>query len=174
MGVAVIADLTELDDLDQHVYAIAIGDNSVRERVYIDMATKHPNLFFPALVHASATVCLFAHVGEGTVVMPQAVIGPCTRVDRFCLVNTRASIDHDSEMKAFSSLAPAAVTGGRVSIGKRTAISLGASIHHGVQIGDDCVVGANSYVNKHLPDGQVAYGTPARPVRGRRAGDAYL
>jgi acetyltransferase-like isoleucine patch superfamily enzyme len=106
--------------------------------------------------------------------MPNAVVGPNTRVGRFCIVNTSASIDHDAAMADFSSLAPGAVTGGGVSIGRRSAVSMGAVIKHRVRIGDDCVVGAQSYVDKDLPDNVVAYGTPARSVRTRKAGDAYL
>jgi acetyltransferase-like isoleucine patch superfamily enzyme len=77
-------------------------------------------------------------------------------------------------MLDFSSLAPAAVTGGTVQIGLRSAISIGATIKHGLKIGDDSVVGANSYLNIDLPSNQIAYGTPAKSVRTRKIGDSYL
>ena len=51
----------------------------------------------------------------------------------------------------YSSLAPAAATGGGVTIGLRSAISIGATINHGLKIGNDSIVGANSYLNKDLP-----------------------
>jgi len=174
LGFHVVRDLAELDDLDSHSYGIAVGDNAARERVYNKLVEKHGSLRFPALLHASAVVSSFASVGSGTVVMPNAVVGPNSQVGRFCLINTQASIDHDCIMRDFSSLGPRAVTGGGVHIGLRSAVAIGATIKHGLKIGDDSVLGANSYLNRDLPNNLVAYGTPARQVRSRKVGEPYL
>lgn len=170
----IIGDLTELDNINNFSFAIAVGDNASRERIHKELASVAPNLHFPPLVHASAVISFFSEIGDGTVIMPKAVIGPNSKVGKFCFINTQASIDHDCVMFDYSSLAPAAVTGGAVTIGLRSAISIGATIKHGLIIGDDCVVGANSYLNKDLPNNQVAYGTPAKQVRARNIGDSYL
>ncbi len=174
LGVKVIGSLSELTEQSAFTFAIAVGDNAVRERIYHDISIRYPSLSFPPLVHASAVISVFTEIGEGTVVMPNCVVGPNSRVGKFCLINTRASIDHDCEMSDFSSLAPSVATGGGVRIGVRSAVSIGAAIKHGVTIGADSVVGACSYVNKDLPGNVVAYGVPARAVRARSAGDIYL
>jgi sugar O-acyltransferase (sialic acid O-acetyltransferase NeuD family) len=174
LGYRIIGDIVELDNFRAFSFAIAIGDNAARERLYRDLMTTAGNLHFPALVHSSALVSHFCEIKDGSVVMPKAVIGPNSKVGKFCVINTQASIDHDCVMLDYSSLAPAAVTGGNVEIGLRSAISIGATIKHGIKIGDDCVVGANSYLNKDLPNNQVAYGIPAKKVRVRNIGDAYL
>lgn len=154
--------------------AIAVGDNAVRERLHGELIVRYPQLQFPTLVHPSATISFAATLGEGTVVMPGAVVGPAATVGRFCVVNTRASLDHDSVMLDFASLAPAAVTGGAVHIGRRSAVSIGATIKHGLRIGQDSVVGAHSYLHRDLPDNQLAYGVPAQVIRARAWGDVYL
>jgi len=77
-------------------------------------------------------------------------------------------------MEDFSSLAPGALTGGRVRIGARSAVSIGATVKHGVSIGSDSVIGASSYVHTDVPAGVVAYGSPARKVRERFQGETYL
>jgi sugar O-acyltransferase (sialic acid O-acetyltransferase NeuD family) len=174
LGISIISDLNDLDGLDFYCYGIAVGDNAVRERIYNNLKIKYANLKFPPLVHASATVSLFTSIGDGTVVMPKAVIGPNSKIGNFCILNTLSSIDHDCLMLDFSSLAPAAVTGGSVQIGLRSVVSIGATIKHGLKIGHDSVVGANSYLSKDLPDNQLAYGTPAKYVRSRNIGDSYL
>jgi sugar O-acyltransferase (sialic acid O-acetyltransferase NeuD family) len=174
LGYRILGDVAELENIDDFSYAIAVGDNAARETVYKELVATRPNLHFPPLVHSSAVVSFFSEIGDGTVVMPKAVVGPNSRVGRFCLINTQASIDHDCVMRDYSSLAPAAATGGTVRIGLRSAVSIGATIKHGLTIGDDSVVGANSYLNKDLPSNQVAYGNPARQVRTRRVGDPYL
>jgi sugar O-acyltransferase (sialic acid O-acetyltransferase NeuD family) len=174
LGYKVISSVTELCNQNNFFYAIGIGDNAIRERIINEMIGLIPHATYPRLIHKSAEISLFTEVGDGTVVMPKAVIGPNSKVGKFCLINTQASIDHDCVMLDYSSLAPAAVTGGTVMIGRRTAISIGAIIKHGINIGDDCVVGANSYLNRDLPSNVVAYGTPAKQVRTRTIGDAYL
>jgi sugar O-acyltransferase (sialic acid O-acetyltransferase NeuD family) len=173
LGFSIIGDIADLYDLDFYCFGIAVGDNAVRERIYNELQAKHANLYFPPLVHSSATVSSFTSIGDGTVVMPKAVIGPNSKVGKFCILNTRSSIDHDCLMMDFSSLAPSAVTGGTVRIGLRSAVSIGAIIKHGLKIGNDSVVGANSYLNKDLSNNQVAYGTPANQVRARNIGDSY-
>jgi acetyltransferase-like isoleucine patch superfamily enzyme len=106
--------------------------------------------------------------------MQGAVIGAYAEIGHFCVVNSSASLDHESHMQDFSSMAPGAITGGGVRIGRRSAISIGAIIKHGVEIGDDVVIGAGSYVHESVPDGSVAFGTPATIRRSRSAGDPYL
>ena len=61
-----------------------------------------------------------------------------------------------------------------MQVGLRSAVSIGAVVKHGIIIGDDCVIGANSYVNQNLSKNQVAYGSPAKPVKLRNQGDPYL
>lgn len=174
LGCRIVADIRDLGNLDALSFGIAVGDNAVRERAYNELQKLPEKLDFPTLVHASATISSFARIGKGTVVMPKAVVGPNSIVGEFCVINTQASIDHDCVMLDYSSLAPAAVTGGDVKIGTRSAVLIGAVIKHGLRIGDDSIVGANSYLNIDLPSNQVAYGTPAKQVRFRKLGEPYF
>ena len=174
LGYSVIGDLTELQHIDDFNFAIGVGDNSSRERIYKELKAEFSNMYFPPLIHQSAIVSFFSEVGDGTVVMPNAVIGPNSKIGMFCLINTQSSIDHDCVMLNFSSLAPAAIAGGSVVLGLRSAICIGAKIKHGIRIGDDSIVGANSYLNKNLANNKVAYGTPAREIRERNIFDPYL
>lgn len=54
-----------------------------------------------------------------------------------------------------------------ISIGRDVWIGRGSVILPGVQIGDGCVIGANSVVTKSIPPGTIAVGTPAAPIRKR-------
>jgi sugar O-acyltransferase (sialic acid O-acetyltransferase NeuD family) len=153
---------------------LAIGENSARSRVWQRLSTTLPLATFPAIVHPSATVAQSVELGPASVVLQAAVIGAGSKVSAGCLVNTRASLDHESTLHPFASMAPGAVTGGRVEIGARAALCIGACVKHGVSIGEDTVVGAASYVHKDLPPGVVAYGVPARVIRSRVSHDPYL
>jgi sugar O-acyltransferase (sialic acid O-acetyltransferase NeuD family) len=174
LGFKIISDIENLKDPSIYSYAIAVGDNNLREHIYEEHIKKLPTLKFPQLIHKSAIVSKFVEIGEGTVMMPLSIIGPNSSVGKFCIINTHSSIDHDCAIDDYSSIAPSATTGGNVRIGLRSAISIGAKIKHGVKIGDDCVIGGNSYLNNNLPNNIVAYGTPAKVIRERSRDEQYL
>lgn len=174
LGLRVVADEEEVGAPTEFALAIAAGDNAVRKRIHEDLRARYGALNFPALVHASAVLSVNTRLGEGSVVMPGAIIGPNSTLGRFCILNTRAAIDHDCTMADFSSLAPGAITGGDVQIGQRAAIGIGAVIKHGLSVGDDAVLGANSYLHRDQPANTLAHGSPARVVRTRKPGDPYL
>ena len=161
------------DPLD-HVFAIAVGDNYLRNKYFEVVSKKYPEILFPSLIHSTAVVSNFSSIGSGSVLMPFSLVGPNTAIQKFCIINSNATIDHDGSMGSFSSLAPGAILGGSVSIGERSAISIGAVIKHGTSIGVDTVLGANSYLNIDLGDCCIAYGSPAKVTRHRIAGERYL
>jgi sugar O-acyltransferase (sialic acid O-acetyltransferase NeuD family) len=171
-GVADVPQLCAAYGLDRVV--LAIGDNSRRQQVAERLQRLVPALRWPVLVDPTAVVAEPARLGEGTVILPLAHVGPGARLGRGCLLNTRSSLDHDGSMEAFASLAPGVHCGGQVSLGERAAVGLGASLAQRVRVGADTVVGAGSLVLRSLPPGVVAYGTPARVVRQRHALEAYL
>lgn len=173
-GYDILKDLSEIRNFDEYSFSIAIGDNFRRECAYHDLLSVSEELNFPILAHETAVISPFSEIEEGTVLMPNSIVGPNTAIGKFTILNTQASLDHDSEMKKFSSLAPGAVTGGNVAVGERTAIGMGTIIKHGIQIGDDSVIGAGSFVNKNIGDSVVCYGTPANITKKRKLGDPYL
>jgi len=156
------------------VVFVAIGDNAIRQKVWQGLVSTVPVEQLPAVCHASAIIAPAAHISAGAVIMQGAIVANRAQVGLGCLLNTGSILEHESELAEFASLAPRAVTGGRVVVGARTAISLGAVVKHGLTIGADTVVGASSYVDRDLPSNVVAYGVPARVIRSRERGDAYL
>ncbi|MGA1557307.1 MAG: NeuD/PglB/VioB family sugar acetyltransferase [Ilumatobacteraceae bacterium] len=173
-GVPIIASVPDGHVAGGGALCVAIGDNSTREAAVERLGVPVDSAVFPSLVHPSASVSRFATVGAGTVVLQGAVVGSAAAVGAFCIVNTRASLDHDGVLEDFASLAPGVTLGGTVRVGRRSAIGIGAVAKQGVTIGADTVVGANSYLDRDLGDCLVAYGTPARAVRSRRPDDRYL
>lgn len=153
---------------------VAIGDNFVRSRMAARIAELCPDLCFVSAIHPKAIIARDVSIGEGTVIMAGVSVSPCCSIGRHCILNTNSSLDHDSSMEHFSSLAPRATTGGKCRIGEHSAISIGAILIDGVQVGEHTVIGAGSVVLRNIDPYKVAYGTPARVVRERKAGDKYL
>ena len=169
-GLPVISDVR---DTDGSYLALGIGTNFLREKVFQETRALLHYSEFPPIIHSTSFVSPLAIVEEAAVVLAMASVGPQSRVGRGSLLNTGASLDHDSLMDSWSSLGPGARTGGNVSIGQRSVVGLQAGISHGVTVGPDSIVGAHSFANKDLDRNLVAYGIPARMIRSRRIEDPY-
>lgn len=53
----------------------------------------------------------------------------------------------------------------KIKIGDGTWIGINSCILGNVSIGDNCVIGANSFVNKDIPEYSVAVGSPAKVIK---------
>jgi acetyltransferase-like isoleucine patch superfamily enzyme len=79
-----------------------------------------------------------------------------------CIINTAASVDHESVLGDGVHVAPGAVLTGCVQVGDHSMIGAGAVVLPRIKIGKDVVVGAGAVVTRDIMDGKVVYGIPAR------------
>jgi len=153
---------------------IAIGDNFIRYTVYNKISQNIPQFNFIKVIHPSAQIARDVVIGKGTVILANTTISSEATVGNFCIINNNSSLDHGSKMLDYSSLSAGITIGGNVKIGLFTVISLGAKVIHQITIGEHTIIGAGATVLKDIPKYVVAYGTPAKVIRGRLAGEKYL
>lgn len=153
---------------------IGIGDNFLRAKVAARIRDISPQLAFVTAVHPSASIGIDVAIGEGTVIMAGVSVNASTKIGKLCILNTNSTLDHDSTLEDYASLAPGVNVGGNCRIGKYSAISIGAVLIHGMQVGEHSVVGAGAVVLKPVEPLVVAYGSPARMIRKRQPGEKYL
>lgn len=153
---------------------IAIGDNWTRHQMAGKIQALVPEFTFITAIHPSAILGRGVTVGAGSVLMAGVVVNSDSKIGEHCILNTKSALDHDCVMGNFSSLAPGVTTGGKVTVGEFSAISLGANIIHGVNIGGQTVLGAGAVTLEDIPSYCVAYGVPAKVIRKREAGEKYL
>lgn len=163
-----------IDKFNLYGVIIAIGNNWTRKRVAEKIKFIAPDLKFVTSIHPSCIIGKDVKIGQGTVIMAGAIINANSRLGNFCIVNTNASLGHDGNMLNFSSIASGVCTGGNLLLGRFSAISLGANVIENIIIGEQSVIGAGSLVVENVKGYLVVYGSPARTIRRRRAGDSYL
>jgi sugar O-acyltransferase (sialic acid O-acetyltransferase NeuD family) len=153
---------------------VAVGNNFDRNLLVSKLKNDYKKFNYPNLIHPDANVSKNAKFFNGAVVFAGATINIGSKIGNFCVVNTNSSIDHESTLKDFSSIAPGVNLGGRVTLGINSFVGIGSSVKHGINIADNVVVGANSFVNEDLPDNILAFGTPAKIIRNISSTDTFL
>ena len=142
---------------------VAIGDNFIRKKVSEDLAQKGYKLI--NAISPKSYVSDRAILGRGVAVMPFSAIGPGTSVGDGCIINTRASIDHDCNIGFYVHIAPGSTVCGFAEIGNCSFICAGATVIDKIKIGKCCTVGAGSVVIRNLADDCIVAGVPAKNIR---------
>lgn len=153
---------------------ITIGDNWSRKYVHDFIVSKIPNFNFVNTIHPKTAIGKNVTIGVGNVIMVGVIINPGATVRNFCFLATGAQLEHDSFLDDYASISAGSITGGKVTIGKLSAITIGVTILDRISIGDNTVIGAGSLVIKDVPDNVVAYGSPAKIIRTRNIGERFL
>ncbi len=153
---------------------ISIGDNWSRKIVHDCIIDLIPGFEFINAIHPSVIIGKNVKLGIGIVVMAGSIINPNCIIGDFCFFATGAQLDHDNVIEPYASISAGSVTGGKVNIGKFSAITLGVTIIDRTNIGENVVIGSGSLVLNNIPDNVLAYGSPAKIIRTRTLGDKYL
>ncbi len=177
-GLGVLGKPADLDSLASEYrldgYFLAISDNSTRAKVHEMIHQLRPQLELVTIVPPRSIIARDVELGSGSLVLAGAVVNANCRIGTGCIVNTRASLDHDGVMHPWSCLLPGVVTGGNVEIGEFSCICLGTTVAHKVRVGAHSVIGAGSLVLADIPPLSLAYGVPARVVRSRQPGERHF
>ena len=153
---------------------ISIGDNWSRYAVYQQIIKIVPDFTFVNAIHPSVVIGNTTEMGVGIVAMAGCIFNPKAKIGNFTFFATGAQVEHDNTIHDFASISAGSITGGYVTLGKYSAITLGVTVLDRIEIGENIVVGAGSLVIKSLPDNVLAYGNPAKIIRGRNQFEKFL
>jgi len=143
---------------------VAIGGSRGRDRIAIQQRFAARGMRVEAIVHSDASVCPTARLGAGTQVLAQALVAADAQVGQACIVNHRASIDHECRVGDGVHLAPGAILCGLVTLHDNVMIGAGAVVLPRLSIGENSIVGAGAVVTRDVPANVVVAGNPARKV----------
>lgn len=158
-GYEVINEYDSQIDADERII-IALEDNIRRQR--IARSVKH---LFGKVIHPSASVSNYAHIGEGSVIMHNTVIQTGTRIGKHCILNTNSSVDYDSNIGDYCHISPKVTLCSNVKVGEGVHIGAGATVIPNITIGKWCVVGAGAVITQNLPDFSLVVGVPGKVIR---------
>lgn len=90
---------------------IAIGNSEIREKISQEVCHQ-----FAKLIHPKAVLANDVEVGEGTVILANAVIQAGVKIGIHCILNASTTIDHDVIIGNFVSIYPNSYIGGEAQI----------------------------------------------------------
>jgi acetyltransferase-like isoleucine patch superfamily enzyme len=94
--------------------------------------------------------------------MAGAVIGAEAKIGDECIVNTKASVDHEDVLEDAVEIAPGATLCGAVHVGTAAWVCAGATVLPRIRIGADAIVGAGAVVIRDVAAKTKVVGVPAR------------
>jgi sugar O-acyltransferase (sialic acid O-acetyltransferase NeuD family) len=165
LGIPVIG--ASVNAIEHDAVIVAIGDNYARRMVTERMLAAGETL--ATAIHPFASIAPSATIGEGSMISAGALVLPRVILGRGVLLNTKASIDHDSVAGDFTHISAGATVGAKVRIGEETLVALGSSIASRCSVGARSVIGAGAVVVRDIPDDVTALGVPARITSDRRS-----
>lgn len=143
-------------------FFVAIGNNLIREKVLLKLESE--GFSITTLIHPSAVIGLDVLIGEGTAIMPGAVVNAASTIGKGVIVNTSASIDHDCLINDFVHVSPGVRIAGTVVVGERVWLGINSTVINNITIVSDCVIGAGSLVLKKIDEIGTYIGNPIRRI----------
>lgn len=157
--------LRQYDGREKPAFIVSIGPGHGTARLALHEELKNLGLKPVTARHRTAFIAPTVDMGEGTQVYAQAAVCVDARIGQCCLVNTRASVDHECILEDGATVGPGATLAGLVHVGRCADIYSGAVILPRVRIGAEAVVGAGAVVLRDVPDRAVVVGNPARVIK---------
>ena len=161
IGFPVLGKIADFDNYRDCEFVIAIGNPYIRERIANELPVKWYTAIHPTAVISSLDV----EIGEGTVIMANAVVNPSARIGKHCIINTGAIVEHDNILEDYVHLSPNVTLAGIVKVGKSTHIGAGSCTKQVLNIASNCVIGAGSVIVKDITESGTYVGVPARKIK---------
>lgn len=149
LGYEIVGCDSDLNKLySQYQYAIlAIGQiRSPNTRMRLFDHLKYIGFRLPFIISPRAYVSSYASIGEGTVVMHDALINAGAQIGNNCIINTKALIEHDCIIGDHCHISTGAILNGATSVGSGSFIGSHAVSKEGISIPDNSFIKAGSLV----------------------------
>jgi sugar O-acyltransferase (sialic acid O-acetyltransferase NeuD family) len=156
-------DTAVLKLLKEYDYFIAIGDNTIRRKIFEHLSA---SLGMPVnAIHTSSVISSSSIIGNGVFIAANSTINPLVKIGNGVICNTSCSIDHECVIENFAHIAPGAVLCGNVRIGEGSFIGANSVIRQGINIGKNVMIGAGAVIVKDVADNSIIIGNPQKNLK---------
>ena len=148
--------------IDKAEFIIAIGNAYVRKGI----AERLIEVKWYTAIHPTAVISEFdVTIGEGTVIMANAVINAGAKIGKHCIVNSSSVVEHDDFIENYSHISVGAKLAGTVFVGELSWIGIGVCVCNNVKICQNCIVGAGAVVINDIEESGTYVGVPVKKIK---------
>lgn len=131
---------------------VAVGQikySDLREKLFLRIASC--GYHQPSIISPKAYVSKRSTIGDGTIVMHNAVVNADVRIGKNCIINSGSIIEHDVTVGNNCHVATSAVLNGGVRLNEGCFIGSGSVVRENIEIGDKSVIGMGAVVRHNQP-----------------------
>jgi sugar O-acyltransferase (sialic acid O-acetyltransferase NeuD family) len=151
LGYEVIATDNDLPRLvnEYENFLITLGQiKSPEKRIRIFQTLKKSGAKLPVIISPLAYVSKHAEIGDGTIIMHNALINAGAKIGKNCIINTRALIEHDVVIADHCHIATGTIINGDSRIQTGTFFGSNSMTREYVEIGSNCIIGGDERVEE--------------------------
>ncbi len=149
-----------------HKIVMAIGyDNINRTREALFTKLQELGYTIETYIHKDAIVNTNNAIGQGSIILPGAVVEPYATVGKNTLIWCNVTVAHHATVGDHCWLASGAVLSGMARIKRNTFIGVNATIVNEVEIGEYNIVGAGALMTKCTAEKAVHLARSGEPFR---------
>lgn len=127
-------------------FLITVGQiKSAQVRIKIFNRLKELNANLAVVVSPRAHISRHAMLGEGTIVLHDALVNANAIVGRNCIINTKSLIEHDAKIGDHCHISTAAVVNGNCQIQTETFIGSNAVLKESLIVPEKSIIAAGSF-----------------------------
>lgn len=158
-------DLLANNSLKGKQFALSMGDNTIRARLFAQL--KEKGAILPSLIHPTCIISPRSSIGEGTHMDSYCCVQPNSRIANNCMIRPYVLIAHNTTIGDNSFIAAHSTVGAYITVGENVFMGLSSTaISSKVEtIGNHAVIGAGAVVNRDVEKNAVVVGNPARRIK---------
>jgi sugar O-acyltransferase (sialic acid O-acetyltransferase NeuD family) len=141
---------------DYEFALVTVGQiKSAETRVRLFNLLKDLKFKLPVIISPRSHVSRHCKVGDGTIIMHDAIVNANSEIGRNSIINNKVLIEHDVIVGNHCHIATGAILNGEVTVGNKSFIGSGAVTKQSISIGSRCVIGAGSLIKSDVESNQV-------------------
>lgn len=169
LGVPVIGNDNDISSFvdDNTEFIITVGQihRSAIRRLIAERVKSAGGVFATPLIASTAHIAKGVTIGNGTVIMHNAIINSDATIGKNTIINTGAIVEHDCSIGDFVHISTGAIVNGVCTIDSDTFIGSHATVINCMEITKGVVIGAGATVTCDITHSGTYCGTPAKPIK---------
>ncbi|MEM7675900.1 MAG: hypothetical protein AAF449_07845, partial [Myxococcota bacterium] len=142
--------LDDRDFVNQHAFALGIGDPEVRSAYGKKLITR--GALVPAIINPNSLVSPHAEIGQGVVMLGFNAVNHQAIIQNFVVLDWNATVGHHSVVGEGVFLGPGVQITGHCRLGPHVYFGVGSRTVPKIEVGAGSIVGAGATVTKSLPE----------------------